>query len=63
MRLGQRLSGGLAVSLERSTLSREKGKVVLTLRKGEEALYGETVDRRLKRLAQALGCEAELRIR
>ncbi|HMJ93216.1 MAG TPA: Ppx/GppA family phosphatase [Allosphingosinicella sp.] len=61
MRLGQRLSGGLAVSLERSALSREKGKVVLTLRKGEQALYGETVDRRLKRLAQALGCEAELR--
>ena len=61
MRLGQRLSGGLAVSLERSALSREKGKVVLTLRKGEEALYGETVDRRLKRLAQALGCEPELR--
>ena len=61
MRLGQRLSGGLAVSLERSALSRDKGKVVLTLRKGEEALYGETVDRRLKRLAQALGCEPELR--
>jgi exopolyphosphatase/guanosine-5'-triphosphate,3'-diphosphate pyrophosphatase len=62
MRLGQRLSGGLAISLERSALSREKGKVILTLRKGEEALYGETVDRRLKRLGQALGCEPELRV-
>ena len=61
MRLGQRLSGGLAVSLERSALSRDNGKLVLTLREGEEALYGETVDRRLKRLAQALGCEPELR--
>jgi exopolyphosphatase/guanosine-5'-triphosphate,3'-diphosphate pyrophosphatase len=61
MRLGQRLSGGLAVSLERSALSRKGDVLRLTLRKGEEALYGETVERRLKRLATALGCEAEVR--
>jgi exopolyphosphatase/guanosine-5'-triphosphate,3'-diphosphate pyrophosphatase len=61
MRLGQRLSGGLAISLARSALSREEGKLVLTLKRGEEALYGETVDRRLKRLAAAFGCEAVLR--
>lgn len=60
MRLGQRLSGGLALSLERSTLSR-KGEILrLTLQKGEEALYGETVERRLKKLAGALGCRAEV---
>jgi hypothetical protein len=33
----------------------------LTLKRGEEALYGETVERRLKRLAAALGCEDEMR--
>jgi exopolyphosphatase/guanosine-5'-triphosphate,3'-diphosphate pyrophosphatase len=60
MRLGQRLSGGLAAALERTRLSREDGIVRLTLRKGEEALYGETVDRRFKKLAAALGCRAEV---
>jgi exopolyphosphatase/guanosine-5'-triphosphate,3'-diphosphate pyrophosphatase len=62
MRLGQRLSGGLAVSLERSALSRRNGVLRLTLNKSEHALYGETVDRRMKRLASALGCEAELNL-
>ena len=60
MRLGQRLSGGLAASLERSTLSCGDGVLRLALRKGEEALYGETVDRRLKRLAAALRCKSEV---
>jgi exopolyphosphatase/guanosine-5'-triphosphate,3'-diphosphate pyrophosphatase len=63
MRLGQRLSGGLAASLERSRLSRHDNMVRLTLGKGDESLYGETVARRLDRLAAALGCEAELKIR
>lgn len=61
MRLGQRLSGGLAVSLERSRLGRHGDVIRLTLPKGEEALYGETVDRRLRKLASALGCRAEMR--
>ncbi|MFL6862757.1 MAG: Ppx/GppA family phosphatase [Allosphingosinicella sp.] len=60
MRLGQRLSGGLAAALERTRLSREGGVVRLALRKGEEALYGETVDRRFKKLAAALGCKGEV---
>lgn len=60
MRLGQRLSGGLAASLERSTLSRRGNMIRLTLRRGEEALYGETVERRLKKLAGALGCGVEM---
>jgi exopolyphosphatase/guanosine-5'-triphosphate,3'-diphosphate pyrophosphatase len=63
MRLGQRLSGGLAVSLDRSRLSRHDDIVRLTLKKGEEALYGETVARRLERLAAALGCRPELKVR
>jgi exopolyphosphatase/guanosine-5'-triphosphate,3'-diphosphate pyrophosphatase len=60
MRLGQRLSGGLAASLERSALSREGGVVRLSLQLGEEALYGETVERRLKKLALSLGCTAQV---
>ncbi|MDT9597716.1 Ppx/GppA family phosphatase [Sphingosinicella rhizophila] len=60
MRLGQRLSGGLAASLERSILSRDRDILRLTLQRGEEALYGETVERRLKKLATALGCRAEV---
>jgi exopolyphosphatase/guanosine-5'-triphosphate,3'-diphosphate pyrophosphatase len=60
MRLGQRLSGGLASSLERSSLSRKGDVIRLTLAKGEEALYGEPVDRRLRKLASTLGCKAEM---
>jgi exopolyphosphatase/guanosine-5'-triphosphate,3'-diphosphate pyrophosphatase len=60
MRLGQRLSGGLAASLERSALTCGDGKLRLVLKRGEEDLYGEAVDRRLKRLASALGCRGEL---
>ena len=60
MRLGQRLSAGLAASLERSSLSRKGDVLRLTLRRGEEALYGETVQRRLKKLASTLGCKAEM---
>jgi exopolyphosphatase / guanosine-5'-triphosphate,3'-diphosphate pyrophosphatase len=62
MRLGQRLSGGLAASLERSRLERDGDVIRLVLPKGEEALYGETVERRLKKLASALGCRAEFRV-
>jgi exopolyphosphatase/guanosine-5'-triphosphate,3'-diphosphate pyrophosphatase len=62
MRLGQRLSGGLAASLERSRLSRHEGVIRLTLPKEDEALYGETVARRLERLASALNCRAEVQI-
>ena len=60
MRLGQRLSGGLAVSLARTRLTCGGGVLRLTLPKGEEALYGETVERRFKRLATTLGCKPEL---
>ena len=63
MRLGQRLSGGLASALERSRLTRHDDMVRLTLKKGDEALYGETVARRLERLAAALGCRPEFKVR
>ncbi|HEX8666943.1 MAG TPA: Ppx/GppA family phosphatase [Allosphingosinicella sp.] len=60
MRLGQRLSAGLPAALERSSLSREGDVVRLTLRRRDEALYGEAVARRLKKLATALACRSEL---
>jgi exopolyphosphatase/guanosine-5'-triphosphate,3'-diphosphate pyrophosphatase len=60
MRLGQRLSAGLAASLERSRLERDGDVVRLFLRPEDRALYGETVDRRLARLSGALGCRAEM---
>ena len=59
MRLGQRLSGGVAASLERSSIAIDGQTLRLTLKKDESALFGETVDRRLKSLAAALGCRAE----
>jgi exopolyphosphatase/guanosine-5'-triphosphate,3'-diphosphate pyrophosphatase len=61
MRLGQRLSGGLAVALTRTALTRKGAVLRLALPKGEEALYGETVDRRFRRLATALGCQIEVK--
>jgi exopolyphosphatase / guanosine-5'-triphosphate,3'-diphosphate pyrophosphatase len=57
MRLGQRLSGGVASVLKRTNLSRANGSVQLSIRRGEEALVGDQVERRLVRLAQSLGCE------
>ena len=61
MRLGQRLSGGVAAGLKRSRL--ELGEsLVLALDPGEGALVGETVERRLKTLASAMGVTHETMI-
>jgi exopolyphosphatase/guanosine-5'-triphosphate,3'-diphosphate pyrophosphatase len=60
MRLGQRLSGGVAAGLERSALAIEGGRLRLKLKSGYEGLYGETVERRLKNLALALGLTPEI---
>ena len=57
MRLGQRLSGGVGSVLKRTSLNHVNGAVQLSVRRGEEALIGDQVERRLLRLAQALGCE------
>jgi exopolyphosphatase/guanosine-5'-triphosphate,3'-diphosphate pyrophosphatase len=54
MRLGQRLSGGVASVLKRTSLGIVDGAVQLTARRGEEALIGDQVERRLVRLAEAL---------
>jgi exopolyphosphatase/guanosine-5'-triphosphate,3'-diphosphate pyrophosphatase len=60
MRLGQRLSGGVASVLKRTRLSRSNGTMQLHVRRGEEALIGDSVERRFVRLAESLGCEAAI---
>lgn len=63
MRLGQRLSGGVAAGLERSRLSRKGTALRLELAEEDAALLGETVERRLKVLAGALGLQPETKLR
>ena len=55
MRLGQRLSGGLAGPLQRSRVSADDGAVTLHLAPADAALYGEAVERRHAALAALLG--------
>ena len=55
MRLGQRLSGGVGSVLKRTRVDDVNGAVQLTVRRGEEALVGDQVKRRLVRLGEALG--------
>jgi exopolyphosphatase/guanosine-5'-triphosphate,3'-diphosphate pyrophosphatase len=57
MRLGQRLSGGVGSVLKRTSLADVNGAVQLTVRRGEEALIGDQVQRRLVRLGELLGRE------
>jgi exopolyphosphatase/guanosine-5'-triphosphate,3'-diphosphate pyrophosphatase len=61
MRLGQRLSGGVPEPLESSSLTIRDGSVLLTLRGQDTALYGETVERRHKLLADALQLKIAVR--
>ena len=58
MRLGQRLSGGVAAPLERTALRVVDDAVVLTIGSDDAALYGETVERRHRALAAAFGLSA-----
>jgi exopolyphosphatase/guanosine-5'-triphosphate,3'-diphosphate pyrophosphatase len=58
VRLGQRLSGGVGSVLKRTSLAIRNGAIQLNVRRGEEALVGDAVERRLLRLAQTLGREA-----
>lgn len=55
MRLGQRLSGGLAGPLRRSRLADDGEIVTLHMTPDDLALYGEAVERRHGALAAALG--------
>ena len=60
MRLGQRLSGGVATGLQRSRLTRHDGYLQLEVE--DEARLGEPVERRLKTLASELGLLPEILI-
>jgi exopolyphosphatase/guanosine-5'-triphosphate,3'-diphosphate pyrophosphatase len=60
MRLGQRLSGGVAECLRKSRLSRDGETLRLEIGKRDAALLGETVERRLKLLAAELGLRPEM---
>ncbi len=58
LRLAYTLSGGTAALLAGTSLVREAGRLVLRLAQGSGVFAGESVTRRLERLAQALGLEA-----
>lgn len=58
MRLGQRLSGGVAEPLKTSSVALEDGVVTLRLAAGDRALYGEAVERRHRNLAISFDCKA-----
>ncbi len=61
MRLGQRLSGGVAGPLRESRLQIDQENLVLELRGEDVALYGEAVERRHKTLAESFGRRAVVR--
>ncbi|HVI98637.1 MAG TPA: Ppx/GppA family phosphatase [Sphingomonas sp.] len=58
IRLGQRLSGGVAAPLKQSRLALTESAVTLDLPRAAEAFYGETVERRHKALASRFGKQA-----
>ena len=60
IRLGQRLSGGVAGPLKRSRLSDDGERITLYLDPTDRALYGEAVEKRHAALAAFMGREAAL---
>jgi exopolyphosphatase / guanosine-5'-triphosphate,3'-diphosphate pyrophosphatase len=60
LRLGQRLSGGVAEPLRHTNVSTNSRAVQLTLMPNAGPLIGEAVERRLKQLAQAMGKVPEI---
>ena len=60
LRLAQRLSGGTEAVLSQSRLERDGKELRLILYPEARALQGEAVDKRLKQLAQALGCKGKV---
>ena len=60
MRLGQRLSGGVAGPLRTSALEISVAGLALCLKPADRALYGEAVERRHKTLAASFGVKALL---
>ncbi|MBX3595150.1 Ppx/GppA family phosphatase [Sphingomonas sp.] len=62
MRLGQRLSGGVAGPLRRSSLIVADEELTLRLDEDDAALYGEAVEKRHRALAGALGLGAAVEV-
>lgn len=60
MRLGQRLSGGVAEPLSRSGLTMTTDALTLRLPPDQRALYGDAVERRHRQLAALLGRTAAI---
>ncbi len=60
IRLGQRLCGGVGAALAGTALELGRRSVRLTLSARQRALVGEPVERRLGRLAEALGRKADV---
>jgi exopolyphosphatase / guanosine-5'-triphosphate,3'-diphosphate pyrophosphatase len=60
MRLGQRLSGGVAGPLGKCDISLDDVALRLRIPAGERAIYGEAVERRHRQLATAMGRQATL---
>lgn len=63
IRLGQRLSGGVAGPLELGALERDGEVLRLVLAGKHKALFGEAVERRLRQLANAMGLKGEFAAR
>lgn len=63
LRLAYTLSGGTPELLSATSLVREDERLVLALQPGTGVFAGESVTRRLERLAQAIGLEAATAIR
>lgn len=61
MRLGQRLSGGVATPLKTSGVFIDGDRLVLSLKGDADVLLGNAVERRLKQLAAALGKSPDIR--
>jgi exopolyphosphatase/guanosine-5'-triphosphate,3'-diphosphate pyrophosphatase len=62
LRLAYTLSGGTPELLAGTSIARDKLRLTLTLTEGSGVFAGESVTRRLDRLAQALGLEAATRV-
>jgi exopolyphosphatase/guanosine-5'-triphosphate,3'-diphosphate pyrophosphatase len=60
IRLAQRLTGGVEAPLKGSAIAREGDRLILRLHPGWHHLTGESVERRLRSLAQALEAKPEL---
>ena len=60
IRLAQRLTGGVEAPLKASGIALVEGKLQLSLDRGWHHLAGESVERRLRILAQSFDAKPEL---